>query len=152
MPPVASQHPARPLLAESTGADASDAPYPGSDGQRSAELRGRPVPTSRRQMSSRGLPWRGGQGAGPTDLEAHSWSRDNEAGIATGWLPGPLSERGRRAAAELGERRRADRLTAAFVSDLARAVPTAQIAFPGDSVRSSRMGGCGRSTTGSSTG
>ncbi|MGH2758128.1 MAG: histidine phosphatase family protein [Actinomycetota bacterium] len=62
-------------------------------------------------------------------VETHSTTDDNERGIATGWLPGLLSERGRREAAELGERRRADGLTAVFVSDLGRAVQTVEIAF-----------------------
>jgi broad specificity phosphatase PhoE len=63
--------------------------------------------------------------------ETHSLSTDNEAGIATGWLPGTLSERGRAFAEELGRRRRRDRIAAVHVSDLARAVETAQIAFAG---------------------
>jgi 2,3-bisphosphoglycerate-dependent phosphoglycerate mutase len=42
----------------------------------------------------------------------HSWSKDNEAGIATGWLPGELSERGKNAAAELDKRRRGEVLAA----------------------------------------
>jgi broad specificity phosphatase PhoE len=63
--------------------------------------------------------------------ETHSITTDNEAGIATGWLPGRLSERGRRLAHELGERHREDNLAAVFVSDLARAVETAEIAFGG---------------------
>ncbi len=62
-------------------------------------------------------------------FETHSWSEDNERGIATGWLPGRLSERGGRAAAELGERRRGDAIAAVFTSDLARAAETAAIAF-----------------------
>ncbi len=62
-------------------------------------------------------------------FETHSWSEDNERGIATGWLPGHLSERGRTAAAELGERRRGDAIAAVFTSDLARAAETAAIAF-----------------------
>ncbi|MEY9875062.1 broad specificity phosphatase PhoE [Streptacidiphilus sp. MAP12-33] len=62
--------------------------------------------------------------------ETHSTTVDNEAGIATGWLPGRLSPRGRRQAAELGERRRGDGFAAVFTSDLHRAVQTAQIAFP----------------------
>ena len=41
-------------------------------------------------------------------FETHSISTDNEAGIATGWLPGRLSESGRTAARELGARRRDD--------------------------------------------
>ncbi|GII80203.1 hypothetical protein Sru01_51850 [Sphaerisporangium rufum] len=61
-------------------------------------------------------------------------SEDNDRGIATGWLPGRLSERGRRLAAELGERRRADGLTAVFTSDLARAAETAALAFAGSGV------------------
>ena len=63
--------------------------------------------------------------------ETHSTTLDNEAGIATGWLPGELSEQGRRQAAELGERRRDDGIAAVFCSDLARAVETAEIAFAG---------------------
>ena len=64
-------------------------------------------------------------------FETHSWSTDNDAGNATGWLPGALSERGRALAAELGERRRNTGLAAVFCSDLRRAVQTAEIAFAG---------------------
>ncbi|PZS02984.1 MAG: histidine phosphatase family protein [Pseudonocardiales bacterium] len=64
-------------------------------------------------------------------FETHSWSEDNEHGIATGWLPGRLSGRGRTAARELGRRRRPAGFAAVFASDLARAVETAQIAFAG---------------------
>ncbi|MFB9178319.1 histidine phosphatase family protein [Dactylosporangium sucinum] len=63
--------------------------------------------------------------------ETHAVTEDNEAGIATGWLPGRLSARGRDLARDLGARRRADGLSAVFVSDLARAVETATIAFAG---------------------
>lgn len=62
-------------------------------------------------------------------FETHSISVDNERGIATGWLDGELSERGRRLAKELGERRRNDGIASGFVSDLGRAVETAEIAF-----------------------
>lgn len=62
-------------------------------------------------------------------FETHSLSEDNDAGIATGWRDGKLSERGRILAAELGERRRYDNIKAVFVSDLGRAVETARIAF-----------------------
>jgi 2,3-bisphosphoglycerate-dependent phosphoglycerate mutase len=65
--------------------------------------------------------------------ETHSISEDNERGMATGWLPGQLSERGRGLAAELG-RRRHDGLDAVFSSDLARAAETAAIAFADSSV------------------
>ncbi|MFC4901497.1 histidine phosphatase family protein [Streptosporangium amethystogenes subsp. fukuiense] len=63
--------------------------------------------------------------------ETHSITTDNEAGIATGWLPGELSPRGRELARELGERRRHDGLAAVFTSDLRRAVQTAELAFAG---------------------
>lgn len=66
--------------------------------------------------------------------ETHSLTEDNEKLIATGWLPGRLSEQGRRFAAELGERRRDTGLAAVFVSDLHRAVETAEIAFAGTEV------------------
>ncbi len=66
--------------------------------------------------------------------ETHSLTTDNETGFATGWLPGQLSETGRRLAHELGERRRGEDIAAVFVSDLARAVETAAIAFSGSGI------------------
>lgn len=62
--------------------------------------------------------------------ETHATTTDNEAGIATGWLPGELSELGRRQARALGGRRPGDGFAAVFTSDLHRAVQTARIAFP----------------------
>ena len=67
-------------------------------------------------------------------FETHSTTRDNEAGIATGWLPGELSAAGRAQAADLGRRRAADGIAAVFCSDLARAVETAAIAFDGTGI------------------
>lgn len=64
--------------------------------------------------------------------ETHSTTLDNEAGIATGWLPGELSEEGRRQAVALGRRRRDDGIDLVVTSDLARAVETTQVAL-GDS-------------------
>lgn len=61
--------------------------------------------------------------------ETHSISVDNERGVATGWLDGELSERGREGARALGERRRDDGIAAVYASDLGRAVETAEIAF-----------------------
>lgn len=61
--------------------------------------------------------------------ETHSISTDNERGIATGWLPGELSASGRELAAALGERRAGPEVSAVYVSDLTRAVQTAEIAF-----------------------
>jgi alpha-ribazole phosphatase/probable phosphoglycerate mutase len=67
-------------------------------------------------------------------FETHSLTEDNEVGIATGWLPGRLSARGRELARDLGARRRCDRLAAVFSSDLARCVETLTIAFAGSEV------------------
>jgi broad specificity phosphatase PhoE len=64
--------------------------------------------------------------------EAHSTTIDNEQGIATGWLPGGLSEEGRRQARLLGERRRD--VAAVFASDLRRTVETAELAFGGSGI------------------
>ena len=61
--------------------------------------------------------------------ETHSLTTDNETGFATGWLPGQLSETGRKLAPEIGERHRSDNIAAVFVSDLRRAVETAELAF-----------------------
>jgi broad specificity phosphatase PhoE len=67
-------------------------------------------------------------------FETHSISTDNERGIATGWLDGALSERGRELARELGARRRHDGIAAVFTSDLARAVETAELAVAGSGI------------------
>ena len=77
--------------------------------------------------------------------ETHSTTEDNEAGIATGWLPGKLSATGREQARELGARRRDDELAVVFVPDLQRAVETAEIAFAGSGlpvVRDARLREC----------
>lgn len=78
-------------------------------------------------------------------FETHAITTDNETGIATGWLPGRLSPRGRRTAAELGKRRRDDGIAVAYVSDLERAVDTARIAFKGRTmvvIRDARLREC----------
>jgi broad specificity phosphatase PhoE len=62
-------------------------------------------------------------------FETHALTEDNEQGIATGWLPGRLSARGRYNAATMSERRRHDGIDAVFSSDLRRSVQTAEIAF-----------------------
>jgi 2,3-bisphosphoglycerate-dependent phosphoglycerate mutase len=67
-------------------------------------------------------------------FETHSTTEDNEAGRATGWLPGRLSEAGREQARDLGRRRADDGIAAVFASDLGRAVETASIAFGASSV------------------
>jgi broad specificity phosphatase PhoE len=62
-------------------------------------------------------------------FETHSLSEDNDRGIATGWLPGRLSARGRALAVELGERRRGGGFSVVACSDLRRAVETVELAF-----------------------
>ncbi len=62
-------------------------------------------------------------------FETHAWSEDNDHGRASGWNHSRLSPKGRVLAAELGDRRRDDGITAVFTSDLRRAVETAEIAF-----------------------
>jgi len=47
-------------------------------------------------------------------FETHSTTEDNEAGRATGWLPGRLSEQGRAQARELGRRRAQGGIAAVF--------------------------------------
>ena len=61
--------------------------------------------------------------------ETHGTTVDNEAGIATGWLPGELSPEGVRNAEELGRRRANDRIDVVYSSDLRRALETVRIAF-----------------------
>jgi 2,3-bisphosphoglycerate-dependent phosphoglycerate mutase len=67
-------------------------------------------------------------------FETHSWSEDNELGRASGWNHGALSAEGRRLAEELGGRRRSDGIDVVLVSDLRRALETAEIAFAGTGV------------------
>src|SRR5580704_14608556 len=67
-------------------------------------------------------------------FETHSTTEDNEAGRATGWLPGRLSVQGRAQARELGRRRAQGGIAAVFCSDLWRAVQTAELAFDGSGV------------------
>jgi broad specificity phosphatase PhoE len=67
-------------------------------------------------------------------FETHSLTTDNEAGVATGWLDGQLSERGRTLARQLGRRRRNDGVAAVFASDLGRTVETVELAFGGSGI------------------
>jgi 2,3-bisphosphoglycerate-dependent phosphoglycerate mutase len=64
-------------------------------------------------------------------FETHATTEDNEAGLATGWLPGRLSAAGRREAVQLGQRRRDDGIDLVLCSDLLRAAETASLAFAG---------------------
>lgn len=62
-------------------------------------------------------------------FETHSWSDDNDRGLASGWNHSRLAPEGRRLAGELGHRRSSDGIDVVFTSDLRRAVETAEIAF-----------------------
>lgn len=59
----------------------------------------------------------------------HCTTEDNEKNIATGWLPGELSELGKNQAAELGKTVEGQNFDVVFCSDLKRAVDTSNIAF-----------------------
>ena len=61
----------------------------------------------------------------------HGSTEWNEGGRFQGWGDLPLSERGRREAALLGERLRGERFDRVIASDLRRARETAAIALPG---------------------
>jgi broad specificity phosphatase PhoE len=84
-------------------------------------------------------------------FETHSVTTDNEAGVATGWLDGQLSERGRALASELGRRRRNDGVASVFASDLGRAVQTVEIAFGGSGIPVHLDVRCASATTGPGT-
>ena len=61
----------------------------------------------------------------------HCTTTDNEAGLATGWLPGKLSAKGLQEAAEMAKQIAESQFDEIIVSDLQRAVETARIAFAG---------------------
>lgn len=61
----------------------------------------------------------------------HGTTTDNEQDLATGWLPGELSEVGRMQAKQLGRQVADRRFDVVFCSDLARAVQSAELAFAG---------------------
>lgn len=58
----------------------------------------------------------------------HGTTTDNEKDLATGWLPGELSELGRKQSIELGKAI-TQKFDALFTSDLARAIVSAELAF-----------------------
>lgn len=61
----------------------------------------------------------------------HCTTTDNEQGLATGWLPGELSEIGREQAKKLRQQTANMKFDVVFCSDLKRAVDTANITFDG---------------------
>ncbi len=59
----------------------------------------------------------------------HSITEDNEKGLATGWLPGKLSEEGVGRALELKEAMSDRHFDAVFCSDLERAIQSTELFF-----------------------
>jgi broad specificity phosphatase PhoE len=57
----------------------------------------------------------------------HSITTDNQDHLATGWLPGELSETGREQAKILGEKVADKHFDGVFCSDLKRAIDSAEI-------------------------
>lgn len=61
----------------------------------------------------------------------HCTTTDNQVGLATGWLPGELSEAGREQARKLGEQVTDKHFDVVFCSDLRRAIDSAELGFGG---------------------
>lgn len=59
----------------------------------------------------------------------HGTTTDNEQDLATGWLPGELSEIGREQAKTLGDQVADRHFDAVFCSDLQRAIDSAELGF-----------------------
>jgi len=59
----------------------------------------------------------------------HGTTTDNEQHLATGWLPGELSEKGLQQAVELGKQASDRTFDIVFSSDLKRAIQTTKLAF-----------------------
>jgi broad specificity phosphatase PhoE len=59
----------------------------------------------------------------------HSTTTDNQNNLATGWLPGELSETGREQAKKLGEQVADAQFDVVFCSDLQRAIDSAKLGF-----------------------
>lgn len=62
----------------------------------------------------------------------HGTTTDNERGLATGWLPGELSEAGRLQAKDLRKQAKGKHFDVVFCSDLQRAIDSAELGFGGD--------------------
>jgi len=59
----------------------------------------------------------------------HGTTTDNEQDLATGWLPGQLSQKGREQAKQLGSQVADKHFDAVFCSDLQRAIDSAHLGF-----------------------
>ncbi|MDB5186346.1 MAG: hypothetical protein JWL85_869 [Candidatus Saccharibacteria bacterium] len=74
----------------------------------------------------------------------HGTTTDNEHDLATGWLPGELSEAGKEQAKQLGQQVADKQFDVVFCSDLQRAIDSAQLGF-GDKyeiIQDSRLREC----------
>lgn len=68
----------------------------------------------------------------------HGTTTDNEAGIATGCSPGRLSQKGIKQSEDLAKTVRKIAFNGIFASDLARAIDSAKLAFPGNNIITDR--------------
>lgn len=59
----------------------------------------------------------------------HGTTTDNETHLATGWLPGKLSEKGKQQAADLARQAADKHFDIVFCSDLQRAIDSAKLGF-----------------------
>ena len=59
----------------------------------------------------------------------HGTTTDNEQNLATGWLPGELSDLGRQQAVDLGKIVEDKHFDTVFCSDLQRAIDSAELGF-----------------------
>jgi broad specificity phosphatase PhoE len=69
----------------------------------------------------------------------HCTTTDNEASLATGWLPGELSELGKKQAIELAKVVAGRKFDVVISSDLHRAVETASVVFGEDFLQDARL-------------
>lgn len=74
----------------------------------------------------------------------HGTTTDNEQGLATGWLPGELSEAGKSQAKDLGDTVSDKQFDIVFCSDLRRSIDSAELGFGGkyDIVQDERLREC----------
>ncbi|MDB5164874.1 MAG: hypothetical protein JWL89_500 [Candidatus Saccharibacteria bacterium] len=74
----------------------------------------------------------------------HGTTTDNENNLATGWLPGELSETGREQAKMLGQQVADKHFDVVFCSDLQRAIDSAELGFGGKYkiIRNERLREC----------
>jgi len=61
----------------------------------------------------------------------HGTTTDNEQHLAAGWLPGELSEMGKKQSVELGDQVANKKFDVVFCSDLKRAIDSAELGFGG---------------------